>query len=74
MSAVNDGCGVSKLTCFLEKHMFRWALIFLIVAIIAGALGFSGLAGTAEYFARVVFVVALVLLALSFLFGRRSLP
>ena len=27
--------------------MLSWALLFLIVAIIAGALGFSGIAGTA---------------------------
>ena len=32
--------------------MFRWGIIFLVIALIAAALGFGGLAGTAElYFA-----------------------
>lgn len=28
--------------------MFRWGIIFLVIALIAAALGFGGLAGTAE--------------------------
>jgi uncharacterized membrane protein YtjA (UPF0391 family) len=30
-----------------EKSMFRWGIIFLVIALIAAALGFGGLAGTA---------------------------
>ena len=52
--------------------MFGWALIFLVVALVAGFFGFTGIAGTAQYFARIIFGVALVLLVLSFLFGRRG--
>lgn len=36
-----------KLTMVKEKHMFRWGIIFLVIALIAAALGFGGLAGTA---------------------------
>lgn len=51
--------------------MFNWALTFLIVALIAGAFGFTTIAGTAVGFAKVIFFVALVLALISFLAGRR---
>ena len=47
--------------------MIGWAVTFLIVAIIAGALGFSGIAGTATNIAWIVFVVGLILALVSFL-------
>ena len=50
--------------------MFRWGIIFLVVAIIAAALGFGGLAGTAAWAAKVVFVVGLVLFLVSLFTGR----
>ena len=50
--------------------MFRWAIIFLLIALVAAFFGFSGIAGTAAYFAKIVFGVALVLVVLSFIFGR----
>jgi uncharacterized membrane protein YtjA (UPF0391 family) len=40
--------------------MLYWALIFLVIALIAGALGFSGIAGTATSMAWILFVVGLV--------------
>lgn len=52
--------------------MFGWALIFLVVAIVAGFFGFTSIAGTATYFAKIVFGIALILLVLSLIFGRRS--
>ena len=51
--------------------MFGWAIIFLIVALVAGVLGFTGIAGTAIMFARIVFGVALVLFVLALIFGKR---
>lgn len=50
-------------------NLLHWALIFLIIAIIAGALGFGGLAGTAVEGARLLFWVAIILLILSLVFG-----
>lgn len=41
--------------------MLTWALIFLVVALIAGAFGFWGVASAATGFAKILFVVFLVL-------------
>jgi uncharacterized membrane protein YtjA (UPF0391 family) len=52
--------------------MLRWAVVFLLIALVAGALGFFGLEGTAMWFAKVLFFVFLVLFVLSLVMGRRS--
>ncbi|MDR2902105.1 MAG: DUF1328 domain-containing protein [Lactobacillales bacterium] len=52
--------------------MFSWAILFLLVAIAAGFLGFWGLAGTAAWMAKAVFVVGIVLFLISLIFGKRS--
>lgn len=51
--------------------MLSWAIAFLIIAIVAAALGFGGIAGTATGIAKILFVVFLVLFILSFILGRR---
>ncbi len=50
--------------------MFRYAVIFFIVALSAGVLGFGGLAGAATEAAKIVFFVGLVLFVISLIFGR----
>jgi uncharacterized membrane protein YtjA (UPF0391 family) len=52
--------------------MLRWALLFLIVAIIAGVFGFGGIAAAATDIARLLFVVFLVLFVIALFVGRRS--
>lgn len=52
--------------------MFRYAIIFLIVALVAGVLGFGGLAGVATEAAKIVFFVGLILFIISFFMGRRG--
>lgn len=52
--------------------MLHYSLIFLIVAIIAAFLGFSGIAGMATGFAKILFLVALVVWLVTFLMGRRK--
>jgi uncharacterized membrane protein YtjA (UPF0391 family) len=49
--------------------MLGWALTFLIVALIAAAFGFGGLAGTAIEIAKIIFFIAIVLFVLSAVFG-----
>jgi uncharacterized membrane protein YtjA (UPF0391 family) len=54
-----------------EPAMLRYALIFLLVALIAGALGMFGLEGTAMQIARILFFIFLVLFVVSLIMGRR---
>jgi uncharacterized membrane protein YtjA (UPF0391 family) len=54
-----------------DSPMLQWTLTFLIVALIAGALGFFGLEGAAMQIARFTFLIFLVLFVVSLLFGRR---
>jgi len=51
--------------------MLRLAVLFLIVAIVAGVLGFGGIAGLSMDIAWILVVVFLILAVVSFLFGRR---
>jgi uncharacterized membrane protein YtjA (UPF0391 family) len=51
--------------------MLRWALIFLIVALLAGVFGFFSLEGTAMYIAKILFFLFLVLFVVSLVMGRR---
>lgn len=50
--------------------MLSWALTFLIVALIAGVLGFAVVAGTAAWIAKVLFVAFSVLFIISLFSGR----
>jgi uncharacterized membrane protein YtjA (UPF0391 family) len=50
-------------------NLLHWAIIFLIVALIAGVLGFGGVAGTAMQGAQLLFWVAIILLVISLVFG-----
>ena len=45
--------------------MLRWALIFLVVALIAAVLGFGGIAGSAAGIAKIIFGVFVILLIIS---------
>ena len=40
--------------------MLKWALIFAVVALIAGAMGFGGIAGAAAGIAKILFFIFLV--------------
>ena len=56
--------------------MLSWALVFLVVALIAGLLGFTSIAGAAVGVAKILFFVFLVLFVVSAIMhmvrGRRS--
>jgi uncharacterized membrane protein YtjA (UPF0391 family) len=49
--------------------MFQLVITLLIIGLIAALLGFGGIAGTAVGLAKIVFVVAIVLLVASLIFG-----
>lgn len=54
--------------------LLKWALIFFVVALIAGALGFTGISSAAGGIAKILFwiflVIFLVLLVLGLLAGK----
>lgn len=52
--------------------MLGWALTFLIIALIAGLLGFGLVGGIAWFAAKVLFFVFLVLFVISLIAGRRG--
>jgi len=53
--------------------MFRLALAFLVIALLAALFGFGGLAGIAASGAEIFFFIGLIVLVLSLVFGRRWL-
>jgi uncharacterized membrane protein YtjA (UPF0391 family) len=48
-----------------DRVMFGWVVTFLIVALIAGILGFGGVAGASIEIAKIIFFVAVVLFLIS---------
>ena len=52
--------------------MLRYSIVFLLIALVAGALGFGQIAGDASIIAKVLFFVFLVLFIFSLVFGRGS--
>lgn len=51
--------------------MLYWAILFLIVAIIAGLFGFTTIAGTAVGIAKVLFFLFLILFVIFLFIGRK---
>lgn len=52
--------------------MLNYAVIFLLVSLIAGILGFGVIAGTAASIAKILFVIFLMLFIASLLRGRKN--
>ena len=55
-----------------QTAMLSYAITFLIIALIAGVLGFGVIAGTAAWIAKILFFVFLVLFLVSLVTGRRT--
>lgn len=49
--------------------MLSWVVTFLIIALVAGILGFGGIAGASIEIAKVIFFVAVVLFLISAVAG-----
>jgi len=52
--------------------MFSLAIAALVIALIAGVLGFGVLAGTAAWIAKVLFVIGLIFFVIGLITGRKS--
>lgn len=51
--------------------MLHYAVVFLVIALIAAVFGFGGIAASAVGIAKILFVVFLILAVVTFLFGGR---
>ena len=54
--------------------MLYYALVFLIVGLIAGALGLAGIAAMAGQIAWILFLIGVVLIVIHLVTGRRVPP
>lgn len=52
-----------------DMDMLGWVVTFLIIALIAGILGFGGIAGASIEIAKIIFFIALVLFLISLVVG-----
>jgi len=67
--AVSAGRGGQSGVTGTMGNLLYWAVVFLIVALVAAFLGFGGVAGTAMSGAQLLFWVAIVLFAISAVVG-----
>lgn len=49
--------------------MIKWAIVFAVVALVLGALGFGGLAGAAMGIAKILFWLAVIIAVALFVLG-----
>ena len=55
--------------------LLDWTVIFLVVAIVAAVLGFGDIAGESAWIAKILFIVFLVIYALTFFLNRtKNMP
>jgi len=55
-----------------SMDFLRWAVIFLVVALVAGVLGFGGVFNISVDMAKVLFAIFIVLFVISLIFGYRG--
>jgi uncharacterized membrane protein YtjA (UPF0391 family) len=55
--------------CQRRSDMLYYALVFLVIALVAAALGFGGIAGASVGIAKILFFVFIILFVLSLIFG-----
>jgi uncharacterized membrane protein YtjA (UPF0391 family) len=65
VGACRAGAGISE----SEIVMLSWVVTFLIIALIAGVLGFGGIAGVSVEIAKGIFFIAVVLFLVSAVVG-----
>lgn len=65
-----------RMTIFDQRDtlMFRLAILFAILALVAGFFGFYGLEGQLAYFAKILLFLFAILFVISMFMGRRTTP
>ena len=49
--------------------MLKWAILFFLISVVAGFLGFTGVASTTRTIAKVLFFIALAIFLIVLIFG-----
>jgi uncharacterized membrane protein YtjA (UPF0391 family) len=49
--------------------MLKWAIIFFVISLVAGFMGFTGVASTTRTVAKVLFFIALAIFLIVLVFG-----
>jgi uncharacterized membrane protein YtjA (UPF0391 family) len=49
--------------------MLKWAIIFFLISVVAGFLGFTGVASTTRTIAKMLFFIALAIFLIVLIFG-----
>ncbi len=49
--------------------MIKWALIFFVISVVAGFLGFTGVASSARTISKALFFIALIIFLIVLVFG-----
>jgi uncharacterized membrane protein YtjA (UPF0391 family) len=59
-----------------EAALLYWAIVFLVIALVAGVFGFGGIASTAAGIAQVLFFIFIVIFVVALIMGlaRRRPP
>ena len=52
--------------------MLRWAIVFLVIALLSALFGFTDVAGTSMFAAKILFFVFLVMFVVSLIAGSRT--
>jgi uncharacterized membrane protein YtjA (UPF0391 family) len=60
---------IARATANRGRVMLSWVVTFLVVALIAGVLGFGGIAGASVEIAKAIFFIAVVLFLISAVVG-----
>jgi uncharacterized membrane protein YtjA (UPF0391 family) len=62
---INSGCELMIQIATEVFIMLSWVVTFLVIALIAGILGFGGVAGASIEIAKIIFFIAVVLFIVS---------
>jgi uncharacterized membrane protein YtjA (UPF0391 family) len=69
MRDVSVVAAVARATANRGRVMLSWVVTFLIIALIAGVLGFGGIAGASVEIAKAIFFIAVILFLISAVVG-----
>ena len=73
LSSTGTECGFQHfiLQMFMEVTLLHWAIVFLVISLIAGFFGFSGVSQAAAGISKLLFVLFLIVFVVLLIIGMR---